>query len=68
MIQDGANSPTITSAIQSALSVAQFLLYNSSVRRWAESTGTYHSKTREIPRPIYVGLTVHARTRKRDPQ
>ncbi len=66
MIQDGANSPTITSAIQSALSVAQFLLYNSSVRRRAESTGTYHSKTRETPLPIYVVLTVHARTRKHD--
>jgi len=51
---------------QVTLSIAQLLQYNSSIRRRAESTSTYHSRTCETPLPIYVGLLMHARTRKRD--
>ena len=51
---------------QTALTMAQLLLFNSSIRRRSESTGVHHSKARETPLPMYVGLTVHSRTRKRD--
>lgn len=51
---------------QVTLSVAQLLQYNLCIRRRAGSSGTRHIKARETPVPIYVGLTVHARTRKRD--
>ncbi len=51
---------------QATLSIAQLLQYNSSVRRRVGSTSIRHNKTRETPVPIYVGLTVHARSRKRD--
>ncbi len=65
------NSPNIKSQgldgmPQATLSMAQLLQYNSSVHRRAGSTGVHHNKARETPLPIYVGLTVHARTRKRD--
>ena len=51
---------------QATLSMSQLLQYNSCVRRRTDSTNAYHSGIRETPLPIYVGLTVHARTRKRD--
>ncbi len=51
---------------QATLSIAQLLQYNSSVRRRVGSTSIRHNKTRETPVPIYVGLTVHAISRKRD--
>ena len=30
------------------------------------STGTHHSKDRETPLPIYIGMMIHGRTRKRE--
>jgi hypothetical protein len=68
MIEDGPkiNSPRFDSMPQSTISMAQLLQYNSSVCRRPENTGVHHSKTRETPLAVYVGLTVHARTRKRD--
>lgn len=68
MIQDGPSikSPRLDTVPQTTLCVAQLMRYNSSVRRRAGSTGAHHNKTRETPIPIFVGLTVHARTRKRD--
>ena len=38
---------------------------DSSIRRRDGSTAIHHNKTRETPLAIYVGLTVHAMTRKR---
>ena len=69
MIFDGPNIQSSSGTHQASLSVAQLLQYNSSSRRRAENAGgahVRHNKTRETPLPIYVGLTVHARTRKRD--
>uniref|UniRef100_A0A1X7TS12 Uncharacterized protein n=1 Tax=Amphimedon queenslandica TaxID=400682 RepID=A0A1X7TS12_AMPQE len=51
---------------QATLSIAQLLQFNSSKRRREGSTGIYHNKSRETPLPIYLGVTVHAKTRKRD--
>ncbi|XP_045131595.1 uncharacterized protein LOC123516404 [Portunus trituberculatus] len=50
---------------QATLSVAQLLQYNSSVRRGSESSGVRHNKARETPLAIYVGATIHEKTRKR---
>jgi hypothetical protein len=68
MILNGPNikSQSGDGAPQATLSVAQLLQYNSCVRRRAGSTGVHHNKARETPMPMYMGLTVHARTRKRD--
>ena len=51
---------------QATLSVAQLLQYNSFVRQRPEITGVHHNKARETPLPVYIGLMIHARTRKRD--
>lgn len=50
---------------QATLSVAQQLQYNSSVRRGSESSGVRHNNARETPLAIYVGATIHEKTRKR---
>ena len=57
MILNGPNfkSQECDSVSQASISIAQLLQYHISVRR-----------PRETPLPIYVGLVVHARTRKRD--
>lgn len=49
---------------QAIISISQLLQYNSFVRQRAGSTGAHHIKVRETPLPIYVGLTIHARTRR----
>ena len=68
MILNGTNikSQGCNSVSQATLSIAQLLQYNISVHRRPESAGTYHLSARETPLPIYLGLMVHARTRKRD--
>ena len=50
---------------QISLSIAQLLQFNCIVRRREGSTGVYHSQNREPPLPIYLGLLLHAETRKR---
>lgn len=50
---------------QAVLSIAQLLLYNSTVRRRTGSAAAYHTRKREPPLPIYTGLLLHAETRKR---
>ncbi|KAG0723662.1 hypothetical protein GWK47_042257 [Chionoecetes opilio] len=68
MILDGPNikSQSGDGVTQATLSTAQLLQYNSSIHCRVSSTTVSHNKDRETPLPIYVGLTVHARTRKRD--
>ena len=51
---------------QVTASIAQLLQYNISARQRSDVNRNYHIKAKETPLPIYVGLTVHARTRKRD--
>ena len=49
---------------QAALTVSQLIRFNSVVRCRKDSQGTYHLKDRETPFPAYLGLLVHAETRK----
>ena len=65
------NGPSIKSRgvdglSQATLSVPQLLQYNSFVRQRPETTGVHHNKARETPLSIYIGLTIHTWTRKRD--
>ena len=50
-----------------ALTVAQLLQFNCFFRRHETNSNCgRHSKDRETPVPLYVGLSVHAQTRKRE--
>lgn len=52
-----------------ALSIAQILKYNSIKQMHKEVNATLsvrHNPTQETPLPIYIGLMLHAQTRKRD--
>lgn len=68
MTLNGSNivSQTSNCVTQAALSMAQLMQFNSYSRRRSETSGVRHSKTRETPLPMYVGLTIHAKTRKRE--
>ena len=53
---------------QTDLSISQLMLFNATKRRRDScTTGSsyYHSRDREPPLPIYLGLMTHAETRKR---
>ena len=50
---------------QSALSIAQLIRFNSHARRRKESISSRHKLSNETPLPIYIGLELHAQTRKR---
>lgn len=66
MILDGPNikaDPKL--APQSALTIAQLLQFNCHARRRKDSSGTRHIMSNETPLPIYLGLEIHAQTRKR---
>ncbi len=64
MILGGPNIKSEAQDTQASLSVAQLFQYNSCIRRQEGTSSTRHNKARETPLPIYVGLTVHARTRE----
>ena len=67
MVLDGPNIKSQSrETCQAALSVAQLMKYNCTSRRRHDSMGSRHNKARETPLPTYVGLTVHARTRKHE--
>lgn len=52
---------------QSALTISQLLQYNTYIhRRDGDIKRERRNKSRETPLPIYVGLTVHAKTRSRE--
>ena len=46
-------------------SISQLIRYNCTIRRRGTSANIYHSKNREPPLPIYLGLLIHAKTRKK---
>ena len=68
MIMDGINikKRETDDVKQATLSLAQLLQYNSCVRRRLGSTGSNHSKDRETPLPVYIGMMIHGHTRKRE--
>lgn len=52
---------------QAALTISQLLQYNTYIRRRDEEVKRERrNKSRETPLPIYVGMTVHAKTRSRE--
>ena len=50
---------------QAALTVSQLIQFNSVVQRHKDLQAIYHTKNRETPLPTYLGLLVHAETRKK---
>ena len=68
MILNGPNfkSQGCDGVSQASITIVQLLQCHISVRQWPGSIGVYHQNTIETPLPIYAGLVVHARTRKRD--
>ncbi|VDI50438.1 Hypothetical predicted protein [Mytilus galloprovincialis] len=50
---------------QTTLTISQLLQFNSSIRRRKDSSTVFHSTEQEPPLPIYLGLLLHAETRKR---
>lgn len=46
--------------------IAQFLQYNSHIRRRVGSITSQHNKDKYTPVSVYLGLTVHAKARRRD--
>ena len=71
LILEATDIKTLSSRVSDAqptLSISQLMLFNTSIRcRCSEATGSayYHSRDREPPLPIYLGLMTHAETRKR---
>ena len=67
MILDGPNIKDQISTTQAALTIAQLLKFNA-VRhqRKGRTMIVRHSPAQETPVPIYVGLQLHAHTRKRE--
>lgn len=62
-IESQSNSTTV----QSALSIAQLMQYNSFVRRCEGILKRErHNKNKEMPLPVYIGLSIHVRTWSRD--
>ena len=68
------NGPTIqeqsshSSVSTPALTVSQLLMFNSIARRRQSTSieSTKHGHNRETPLPVYLGMLMHTKTRKRD--
>ena len=70
MVLNGPNiksQSSSSSVFQPALSLSQLLLFNSS-KRYKENDKDVvrHSQQRETPLPIYLGMMLHTKTRKRE--
>jgi hypothetical protein len=49
------------------LSISQLLMFNTNVRRREGVSGIVrHNKQRETPLPVYLGMMIHTKTRKRE--
>ena len=68
MILEGPNikSQSENPLSQIASSLSQLLVYNSRGQSHTASSNMRHSKERETPLPIYIGLNIHGKTRKRE--
>lgn len=67
MVLDGSNIHNNIENIidkHNALTIAQLIFFNSTIRRRGTSMSTFHCSAREPPLPLYIGLLVHAETRK----
>ena len=69
MLLFGANikvNSELSAQPQASLTVAQLIQFNSTFRRQSDyQEKGYHSSNREPPLPLYLGLMIHAKTRKR---
>ena len=67
MVQYGSNikNQPKSKVAQSTLSIAQLMISNSYIKTREESIGSRQNRSRETPFLIYVGLYVHAKTRKK---
>ena len=50
---------------QSVLTISQLFMFNSIKRQRKSSSSIYHSQQREPPISIYLGMAIHAKTRKK---
>ena len=70
MVLNGPNiqEQSSSSTSQAVLTIAQLLMHNSMIRcREKKVTAIVkHSRERETPLPIYLGMLVHTKTRKRE--
>ena len=68
LILQGANindSATNTTDAQAIFSISQLIHFNVVSRKRSDTGTSYHNADREPPLPVYLGLLVHAETRKR---
>lgn len=67
MILQGPSVKNATSSKnQAAVSIARLIRFNCVKHAKQGSTSTRHLKEMETPLPLYIGLSVHAHTRKRE--
>ena len=67
MIMQGPDIESQSSKMsQEALSMSQLVQFNSYIKRRSDSTFPSHNREREPPLPLYVGLTIHSKTRSKD--
>ena len=67
MLCDGANikEQSLTTQNQAQLSICQLIVFNSLLRRKKKTLMTRH-KSREPPLPVFLGVFLHNKTRKRE--
>ena len=51
---------------QSVLTISQLVMFNSIVRRRIDATSSKHSSDRQPPLPVYLGMMLHTKTRKKE--
>ena len=68
MVLNGTNittQPSSASMPQPALTISQLLMFNCMACQRKTAAITRHSQERETPLPMYLGIMVHTKTRKR---
>jgi hypothetical protein len=66
MILSGSNHSSTIDENQAALSCSQLLFFNSASKNHSpKAKNIYHKRDKEPPLPVYLGLLLHAETRKR---
>ena len=68
MLCDGASitEQSLATQNQAQLSICQLIIFNSLLRRKKQTPITQQNKFREPPLPVYLGVFLHSKTRKRE--
>ena len=68
MIHEGPNPKfqSLGESSQAALTLAQLLKFNRVKRARKTDEGTRHVKSQENPLPVYIGVMLHVKTRKKE--